>query len=99
MSVRLMLLPVAVLALAGLLAGACAAAAPSAPPGAAKAPASTTAPAKPGLAARAASDQSAGEFYRGKTIRMVVAFPAGGGLDTVSRLLTKHMRRYIPGDP
>ena len=39
------------------------------------------------------------EFYRGKTIRIVVGFAAGGGYDTYARLLARHMPKHIPGNP
>src|SRR5437867_5425973 len=38
-------------------------------------------------------------FYRGKTIRIVVGFTAGGGFDAYSRALARHMPRHIPGNP
>src|SRR3989442_13877114 len=38
-------------------------------------------------------------FYRGKTVRIVVGFSAGGGFDTYSRTLARHMARHIPGNP
>ena len=43
--------------------------------------------------------QSVAEFYRGKTIRMVVATSPGGDYDLRARLLTRHMGRHIPGEP
>lgn len=39
------------------------------------------------------------EFYKGKTIRIVVGFPPGGGYDTYSRATARHMSRYTPGNP
>ena len=39
------------------------------------------------------------DFYAGKTIRIVVGFPAGGGFDTYSRILARHINKYIPGNP
>jgi tripartite-type tricarboxylate transporter receptor subunit TctC len=39
------------------------------------------------------------DFYRGKTIRMIVGFTAGGGYDTVARLAARHLSRHIPGNP
>lgn len=39
------------------------------------------------------------EFYRGKTVRIVVGFPPGGGYDTVSRAIARHLARHIPGKP
>lgn len=38
-------------------------------------------------------------FYKGKTIRIVVGFSAGGGYDTYSRVIARHMGRHIPGNP
>src|SRR3972149_1471021 len=38
-------------------------------------------------------------FYKGKTIRLIVAFSAGGGYDTYSRTIARHMGQYIPGNP
>lgn len=45
--------------------------------------------------ARAASD----DFYKGKTIRIVVGFSAGGGFDTYARAIARHVGRHIPGQP
>ncbi|HVO92820.1 MAG TPA: tripartite tricarboxylate transporter substrate-binding protein [Terriglobales bacterium] len=42
---------------------------------------------------------NAQDFYAGKTIRIVVGFPAGGGFDTYSRILGRHIGKYIPGNP
>lgn len=39
------------------------------------------------------------DFYAGKTIRIVVGFPAGGGFDTYSRVIGRHINKYIPGNP
>jgi tripartite-type tricarboxylate transporter receptor subunit TctC len=43
--------------------------------------------------------QSVADFYRGKTIRMVVATSPGGDYDLRARLLARHMGRHIPGEP
>lgn len=40
-----------------------------------------------------------GDFYRGKTMKIVVGFPPGGGFDLYSRLIARHMPKYIPGRP
>src|SRR5262245_65830525 len=37
--------------------------------------------------------------FEGKTIRIVVGFSAGGGFDTYSRGIARHMSRHIPGNP
>lgn len=38
-------------------------------------------------------------FYRGKTLRLVVGFSAGGGFDVYSRAVSRHIGRHIPGNP
>jgi tripartite-type tricarboxylate transporter receptor subunit TctC len=38
-------------------------------------------------------------FYRGKTVRIIVGASAGGGYDTYSRTIARHMGRHIPGNP
>jgi tripartite-type tricarboxylate transporter receptor subunit TctC len=41
----------------------------------------------------------ADDFYKGKTIRIVVGFSAGGGFDTYARAIARHMVKHIPGEP
>lgn len=51
-------------------------------------------------ASKAAFDEKAvADFYRGKTVRIIVGASPGGGYDTYSRLIAKHMGKYIPGNP
>lgn len=38
-------------------------------------------------------------FYKGKTVRIVVGFSPGGGFDTYSRAIARHLGRHIPGNP
>jgi tripartite-type tricarboxylate transporter receptor subunit TctC len=38
-------------------------------------------------------------FYKGKLVRIVVGYAPGGGFDTFSRLLARHLKRHIPGNP
>ena len=38
-------------------------------------------------------------FYRGKTIRIIVGFAAGGGFDAYARVIARHMGRHVPGNP
>ena len=38
-------------------------------------------------------------FYKGKTVRIIVGAAAGGGYDTYSRTLARHMGKHIPGNP
>ena len=42
---------------------------------------------------------AADDFYKGKTIRIIVGFAAGGGFDTYSRAIARHMGKHIPGNP
>ena len=46
-------------------------------------------------AAHAATD----DFYKGKVLRVVVGFAAGGGFDTYARTIGRYMGRHIPGNP
>jgi tripartite-type tricarboxylate transporter receptor subunit TctC len=46
-----------------------------------------------------AQAQNVEEFYRGKTVNIVIGFSVGGGYDLYSRLLARHMGRHIPGRP
>lgn len=47
----------------------------------------------------AAGAQAQEPFFKGKTIRIVVGFSAGGGYDTYSRTIARHMPRHLPGNP
>ena len=38
-------------------------------------------------------------FYRGKTVRIIVGASAGGGYDTYSRTIARHIGRHVPGNP
>ncbi len=49
-----------------------------------------------GVSAKA---QSVEDFYRGKTISMVVSSSPGGGYDALSRTLARHLGKHIPGNP
>jgi tripartite-type tricarboxylate transporter receptor subunit TctC len=37
--------------------------------------------------------------FKGKTIRVIVPFTAGGGYDIYSRVIGRHMGKYLPGNP
>jgi tripartite-type tricarboxylate transporter receptor subunit TctC len=39
------------------------------------------------------------DFYKGKTITMIVSYGPGGGYDTYGRILAQHMSKHIPGNP
>src|SRR4030095_2149979 len=38
-------------------------------------------------------------FFKGKNIRIVVASTAGGGFDAYTRMLSRYLGKYIPGNP
>jgi len=42
---------------------------------------------------------SVDDFYKGKTVKIVVGFSAGGGFDTYARAISRHMSKHIPGNP
>jgi tripartite-type tricarboxylate transporter receptor subunit TctC len=42
---------------------------------------------------------SAQSFYAGKTIKLIVGLPPGGGADAYARLVQRHLGRHIPGAP
>ena len=46
-----------------------------------------------------AQGQPQGEFFRGKTIRLIIGAAAGGGYDLPGRALANHITRHIPGNP
>jgi tripartite-type tricarboxylate transporter receptor subunit TctC len=46
-----------------------------------------------------ASAEDVASFYKGKTLRIVVGFSAGGGYDQYARLLARHLGRHVPGNP
>jgi tripartite-type tricarboxylate transporter receptor subunit TctC len=50
------------------------------------------------LTLTAAADPVA-DFYRGKTMTMLVATSPGGDYDLRARLLARHLGRHIPGEP
>jgi tripartite-type tricarboxylate transporter receptor subunit TctC len=49
--------------------------------------------------APSASAKSVEEFYKGKTVQIVVGFGAGASYDTYARILAEHIVRHIPGNP
>jgi tripartite-type tricarboxylate transporter receptor subunit TctC len=39
------------------------------------------------------------DFYRGKTLNLLIGSGVGGGVDQVSRAVARHLGRHIPGTP
>lgn len=46
-----------------------------------------------------AQEVSAAPYFQGKVITIIVGFSPGGGYDRLSRLLAKHLPKYIQGNP
>jgi tripartite-type tricarboxylate transporter receptor subunit TctC len=49
--------------------------------------------------AAAAAAESVTDFYRGKTVEIMVGAAAGGGYDITARVMARHMGRHIQGSP
>lgn len=49
--------------------------------------------------ASSAKAQTVAEFYRGKTLRMIIGYGAGGGYDLYARLVAQYLPKHIPGNP
>src|SRR5262245_25044940 len=49
-------------------------------------------------AAQAKADAVA-DFYKGRTVTVVVSSSAAGGYDTLARAVARHMGRHMPGNP
>src|SRR3954464_3082250 len=43
--------------------------------------------------------QPVADFYRGKTLRMLIGYGPGGGYDIYGRLVAEFLPRYLPGKP
>lgn len=52
-----------------------------------------------GFCASSASAQGVADFYKGKTIQIVVGFGAGGGYDLYARALGRYLGKHVPGNP
>ncbi len=51
------------------------------------------------LMPRQASADPVADFYRGKTVWVLIGVGAGGEYDTIARLVARYIGRYIPGHP
>ena len=47
----------------------------------------------------ARAQESPAEFYKGKTVRLIVGVGVGSGYDINARLLARHISKHIPGNP
>jgi tripartite-type tricarboxylate transporter receptor subunit TctC len=52
-----------------------------------------------GLHAASASADTAEDFYKGKTISLIIGSGEGASYDLVGRLVGQYLQRYIPGHP
>ena len=51
------------------------------------------------LASSTVAAEPVADFYRGKSISMIVATAPGGDYDLRARLVARHIGRHIPGNP
>jgi tripartite-type tricarboxylate transporter receptor subunit TctC len=51
------------------------------------------------VCAPAHAQEDAAEFFKGKTVRIVVGAGVGSGYDITARILARHMAAHIPGNP
>ncbi|HEU0071369.1 MAG TPA: hypothetical protein VFS04_08745 [Alphaproteobacteria bacterium] len=51
------------------------------------------------LLALPAAAQTPEQFYKGKSVDMIIGADAGGGYDVYARVLTRHIGNHIPGNP
>ena len=52
-----------------------------------------------GFASIPAQADAVEDFYKGRTVSLIVSSPSGGGYDTLARLLVRYIARHIPGQP
>src|SRR5215217_6987798 len=72
--------------------------APTAAADAAK-PGEAAKPAQPAKPAADAAKPAAGVDFAGKTVRLIVGYPPGGGFDSTARLIAPVLQQTIPGSP
>ena len=51
------------------------------------------------VAARPASSAGVEDFYKGKTVPLIIGYSVGGGYDAYGRLVARHLGKHIPGNP
>lgn len=50
-------------------------------------------------AAMTVANPAPAQYYKGKTVTMLVPVPGGSGLDLLARTFARHMAKHIPGKP
>ena len=53
----------------------------------------------PALIAPAHAQNAVADFYKGKTVTMIIGLSAGGGYDIYARIVGQHMVNHLPGNP
>ncbi len=48
---------------------------------------------------RAEAQPAIEQFYKGKTIDLVIGYPPGGSNDVFARFVARHLGRFLPGNP
>jgi tripartite-type tricarboxylate transporter receptor subunit TctC len=51
------------------------------------------------LATQGARSAGVEDFYRGKTVSLLIGYSVGGGYDAYGRLLARHFGKHLPGNP
>jgi tripartite-type tricarboxylate transporter receptor subunit TctC len=51
------------------------------------------------LSMSTATAEDAASFFVGKTLKIIVGLPPGGSADAYARLVQRHLRQQLPGDP
>lgn len=49
--------------------------------------------------APALAQDAVADFYRGKQVQLRIGFPPGSGYDLAGRIVSRHIGKYIPGNP
>ncbi|MDO9443411.1 MAG: tripartite tricarboxylate transporter substrate-binding protein [Beijerinckiaceae bacterium] len=49
--------------------------------------------------AQTARADAVADFYKGKSVQLIVGYGPGGGYDVYARILSRYMSKYIPGNP
>ncbi|MGH6771698.1 MAG: Bug family tripartite tricarboxylate transporter substrate binding protein [Xanthobacteraceae bacterium] len=52
-----------------------------------------------GASTPALAQQSVADFYKGKTVRIIVGVSVGSGYDITARAVQRHLGKHIPGNP
>ena len=46
-----------------------------------------------------AAQSPSNDYYKGKTLRFIVAYSAGGTFDAYTRIIARHFGKNVPGNP